>query len=236
MCYHVSMINENIEKLLAAQKIDKERLHLIHDLEKGKVKMELDKTMQMINNSKACLLQLESEAKTLQENYQKIAKIVADTLAQVEKANANSSEDLEVYSNYLSKLSMLEGQLSDIERRIIQKTSTFKNTTMDVAKASAVLKNITKMYDDAKNAGAPKIQALEQQFNEKVQGVDEKLMARYRAVRKSKGNDVKDVVVPLTGDHRCQGCFMDVPVAMVNKIKTNGWTTCDECGRIIYQA
>ena len=52
MCYHVSMINENIEKLLAAQKIDKERLHLIHDLEKGKVKMELDKTMQMINNSR----------------------------------------------------------------------------------------------------------------------------------------------------------------------------------------
>ena len=45
MCYHVSMINENIEKLLAAQKIDKERLHLIHDLEKGKVKMELDKTV-----------------------------------------------------------------------------------------------------------------------------------------------------------------------------------------------
>ena len=230
------MSKESIEKLLAAQKIDKERLQLIQNLEKGKVKMELDKTNQTINNSKASLLQLESEAKTLQDNYQKIAKIVADTLAQVEKANANHSEDLELYSDYLSKLSTLESQLSEIERRIVQKTAVFKSTTVDVAKASAMLKNITKMYEDAKGAGAPKIQALEQQFNEKAHGVDEKLLAKYRAIRKSKGGDTKDVVVPLTADNRCQGCCMDVPVAMVNKIKTDGWTTCDECGRIIYQA
>ena len=229
-------MNENIEKLLAAQKIDKERLRLIHNLEKGKVKVELDKTMQMINDSKACLLQLESEAKALQENYQKIAKIVSDTLAQVKQTNSTKSEDLELYSSYLSKLSMLEGQLSDIERRIMQKTATFKNTTVDVAKASAMFKNISKMYEDAKAEGAPKILALEKEFNEKVQGVDEKLLIKYRAIRKGKGNDVKDVVVPLTVDNRCQGCFMDVPVAMVNKIKTNGWTSCDECGRIIYQA
>ncbi|MBO4822972.1 MAG: hypothetical protein J5580_00130, partial [Clostridia bacterium] len=76
----------------------------------------------------------------------------------------------------------------------------------------------------------------EQAFNAKVQGVDEKLLMKYRAIRKSKGNDMKDVVVPLTLDNRCQGCFMDVPSAMVNKIKTDGWVTCDECGRIIYQA
>ncbi len=230
------MSNASIEKLLAAQKIDKERLQLIQSLEKGKAKVELDKTTQTINNSKASLLQLEADAKNLQDSYQKIAKIVADTLAQVEKTNANHSEDLELYSNYLSKLSVFEGQLADIERRIVQKTTAFKNTTMDVAKASAVLKNATKAYENVQAASAPKIQALEQQFNEKVQGVDEKLLTKYRAIRKNKGNDTKDVVVPLTADKRCQGCFMDVPVAMVNKIKTDGWTTCDECGRIIYQA
>ena len=173
---------------------------------------------------------------TQKDNYQKIAKIVADTLAQVKDANASQSEDLELYSNYLSKLSMLEGQLSDIERRIMQKTATFKSTTVDVAKASATLKNANKLYEDAKTANAPKIQALEKDFNNKVKSIDEKLVTKYRAVRKSKGGDTKDVVVPLTGDNRCQGCFMDVPMAIVSKIKTDGWATCDECGRIIYQA
>ena len=72
--------------------------------------------------------------------------------------------------------------------------------------------------------------------NESIKNVDEKLIAKYNAVRKSKGTDTKDVVVPLTGDNRCQGCFMDVPVATVNQIKTNGWAICEECGGIIYQA
>ncbi len=230
------MSNENIEKLLAAQKVDKERLQLIQNLEKGKVKMELDKTTKLINDSKVCLLGLEEEAKILEEKYQKIAKIVSDTLAQIDKANSSQSEDLESYNSFLSELTRSEGQLADIERLIGQKTATFKKTAADVMKATALLKNVTKMYEDAKAAASPKIQELEKQFSDMVKGIDEKLLARYQAVRKNKGFDAKDVVVPLTPDKRCQGCIMDVPVAMVNKINTNGWATCDECGRIIYQA
>lgn len=229
-------MNENIEKLLAAQKIDKERLQLIQNLEKGKIKMELDKTTKVINDSKVCLLGLEEEAKILEDKYQKIAKIVADTLAQIDKANSSQSEDLEKYNSFLSELTRAEGQLADIERLIGQKTAAFKKTAADVMKATALLKNVSKMYEDAKTAGSPKIKELEKQFNEKVKGIDEKLLNKYLAVRKSKGADIKDVVVPLTPDNRCQGCIMDVPVAMVNKINTNGWATCDECGRIIYQA
>ena len=188
------MSNANIEKLLAAQKIDKERLQLMQNLEKSKVKLELDKAKQTIENSKNSLLQLESEAKALQDSYQKFAKLVADTLAQMEKAQKSHSEDADLYDELLSKLTKTESQLSEIERRIVQKTNAFKTTSMEVAKSSAMLKNLTKMYEDAKASAAPKIQALEQQFNEKVQGVDEKLLARYRAIRKSKGSDIKDVV------------------------------------------
>lgn len=230
------MSNANIEKLLAAQKIDKERLQLLQNLEKGKVKMELDKAKQTIDNSKNALLQLEAEAKALQDNYQKFVKLVADTLAQLEQAQKSKSDDANLYDDFLSRLTKAESQLAEIERRITQKTNAFKTTSMEVARSSAMLKNLTKMFEDAKTAAMPKIQTLEQQFNEKVQGVDEKLLTKYRAIRKAKGNDIKDVVVSLTMDNRCQGCFMDVPSAMVNKIKTNGWVTCDECGRIIYQA
>lgn len=230
------MSNANIEKLLAAQKIDKERLQLIQGLEKGKIKTELDKAQQTIKNSKDNLLQLEADAKLLQDNYQKYAKIVTDTIAQVEKTKAGHSEDADLYNEFLLKLTKLEGQLSDIERRIQQKSNAYQTTVNDAQKSSVALKNYAKAYADAENSITPKINTLEKQFNEKVQGVDEKLLAKYRAIRKVRGNDVKDVVVPLTADNRCQGCFMDVPSAMVNKIKTDGWVTCDECGRIIYQA
>ena len=226
------MSNANIEKLLAAQKIDKERLQLKQAL--GKVKAEKDHAFQTINDAKDSLLKLEAEAKSLQDNYQKLAKMVADTLKQVEKANASHSEDLSLYNELFSKLNSLEVQLSEIERRINQKTNTFKTTSVEVAKASAMLKTISQKYEDAEKTYAPEIKALEQQFKEKVQGVDAKLLAKYLEVHESKAG--KNVVVPLTGDNRCQGCFMDVPVAIVNKIKNDGWATCDECGRIIYQA
>ena len=229
------MSNQSIEKLLLAQKIDKERLQLLQNLENGKVKKELDKTTKLINNSRTNVLQLDSDAKVLQENYQKISKIIAETLALVEKTNANQNEDLELYSNYLSKLSMLESQLADIERRIVQRTLTFKNIINELGKITNQQKNYLKMYEEEKSATAPRLQALEKQFNENIKGIDEKLVAKYNAVRKSKGGDAKDVVVPF-GDNRCQGCFMDVPVAIANQIKTNGWAICEECGRIIYQA
>ncbi len=230
------MSNQNIEKLLAAQKIDKERLQLVQNLENGKVKKELDRTNKLINDSRANVLQLDSDAKVLQENYQKISKIILETLTLIEKTNTKQSEDLELYSSYLSKLSMLESQLADIERRITQKSLAFNNIKNDLLKATSQQKTYLKMYETEKVAGAPKLEALEKQFNENIKGIDEKLIAKYGAVRKSNGGNTKDVVVPLTGDNRCQGCFMDVPVAIVNQIKTNGWATCEECGRIIYQA
>lgn len=231
------MSNANIEKLLAAQKVDRERLQLIQNLEKSKVKVELDKANKTLASSRVTLTQLENDAKDLQDNYQKFAKIINDTLVQVEKARSCNDTDVEHYDDFLSKLTKLEGQMADIERRIVQKTNTYKVLFNEVAKSSAIKKKYTEMFEEAKKDAAPKIQALEKQFNDMVKGIDEKLLAKYRAIRVNTGNSVKDVVVPLTADY-CPSCSTFVPGAMVNKIKTDGWVICDNsnCGRIIYQA
>ena len=229
-------MNAEIEKLLLAQKVDQERLRMIQSLEKGKEKSELDRVAHSINASKETLLRLEKDAQKLQDDYQKYAKVIVDTMQQLEKAQASHSEDAALYSDFLTKLTMLQGQLADIESRIAQKTAAFKTTSLDVAKASGVLKTLIQKYEAVKKIGEPKIKALEQEFAEKTKGINEKLLAKYAFARKSKGNDIKDVVVPLTVDNCCQGCFMNLPVAMVNKIKSEGWTVCDECGRIIYEA
>ena len=49
--------------------------------------------------------------------------VVTDTIAQVEKTKAGHSEDADLYNEILLKLTKLEGQLSDIERRIQQKSN-----------------------------------------------------------------------------------------------------------------
>ena len=225
----------SITKLLAAQKIDRERLELLQSLAKGSVKVELDKANQTIADSKKNLLQLEADAKSLKENYEKVSKIVTDTVALVKKANQANSNDMGEYGDYLSKLSILESQLADIERKIMEKSAAFKNTTVSVVKASEFVKKNSQLFEQQKQKTAAQVKVLDEQFDAAIKGVDEKLLAKYKAVRKSKAGDVKDVLVPLTADKRCQGCYMDVPAAITSKISADGWATCEECGRIIYK-
>lgn len=225
----------SITKLLAAQKIDRERLELLQSLAKGSVKVELDKANQTIADSKKNLLQLETDAKSLKENYEKVSKIVADTVALVKKANQTKSNDMGEYGDYLSKLSILESQLADIERKIMEKSAAFKSATVSAVKASEFVKKNSQLFEQQKQKTADQVKVLDEQFDAAIKGVDEKLLAKYKAVRKSKAGDVKDVLVPLTADKRCQGCYMDVPAAITSKISADGWATCEECGRIIYK-
>ncbi len=229
-------MNASITKLLTAQKIDHERLVLLQALTKGSVKVELDKANQTIVDSKKNLLQLEADAKNLKDNYEKVSKIITETLALVKQANQAQSQDMGEYGDYLSKLSILESQLADIERKIMEKSSAFKNATVSVVKASDFVKKNLPTYEQQKQQTDVQVKALEKQFAEATNEVDEKLLAKYKAARKSKVGDVKDVLVPLTADRRCQGCYMDVPAAITSKISADGWALCEECGRIIYKA
>lgn len=225
----------SISKLLEAQKVDKERLELLLSLEKGNIKVERDKARSNIDESKALLLKLDAEAQTLQEYYKKIEKSLTDTLALIEKAKKAHHEDIAEYDGYHADLCKLEGQLADTERKIEEKTAAFKATTLSVMKAQEFIKKTEKLYEEQKQKVADKLQVLEQNFAEKSKGVDEKLLAKYKAIRKSKADSAKDVVVPLTDDNRCYGCYMDVPRATISKIDTSGWAVCEECGRIIYK-
>lgn len=224
----------SISQLLKAQKVDKERLIVLANLAKGPAKTELDKAQRTIDDAKAYLLQLENDAKTLQENFKKIAKILNDTMAAVQKAKQAPHQNLAEYDEYHAKLSTMEGQLADIERRITEKMAAFKNTTLTVMRATESVSKNKKAYETQKQTVMTKVQELEQEFTAQVKGVDEKLLTKYQAVRRAKNGDTKDVVVPLV-DKRCQGCYMDVPAAIISKIDTNGWATCEECGRIIYK-
>lgn len=224
----------SIAKLLEAQKVDKERLELLLSLEKGKIKVERDKAQAQIDGSKELLLKLDAEAQNLQDYYKKIAKNLTDTLALVEQANKAHHEDIAEYDGYHTDLCKLEGQLADTERKIAEKATAFKATTLSVMKAKEFIKKTDPLYEEQKQKIAGQVKTLEQKFAEKCQGIDEKLLTKYKAIRKSKSGDAKDVVVPLT-DNRCYGCYMEVPRATISKMDVGGWAVCEECGRIIYK-
>ena len=225
----------DIAKLLEAQKTDKERLTLSLSIERGSVKLELDRAMKTIADTKNTLLALESDAKTLQDNFNRIEKVLTETINTLAKAKKSGAEDIGEFGSLLSRLSILEGQLADMERKISEKTSAFKNATMAVIRSQEVVKKHTEAFEKQKASIAGKLNELKAKFDAQSQGIDEKLIAKYNAIRKQKGSDTKDVVVPVTADNRCGGCIMEIPLSQVSKISASGWAVCEECNRIIYK-
>ncbi len=224
----------DISKLLEAQKIDKKRIDLLMSIEKGDVKNDLDNASQTVKNSKTALLTLEAEAKDVRANFDRLEKVLKETLKSVEEAKKDKDGDVGNLGSLLSRVSILEGQLSEMAKRIAEKVAAFKNTTIAAMQASEVVKKKTEMFEKQKAGLADQVKVLEKEFEAKVKDINEKLVSKYKAIRKQKNEDSKDVVVPIV-DERCGGCYMEMPRAIISKVDAEGWGICEECRRIVFK-
>lgn len=232
-------MNAEIEKLLNAQKIDNQRLQKEREIEM--IKHKTLKAAKDFNEARVQLDQLETDAQNLQKDYQTAAKNVEEILTELEKAQKDQCEDASFFESLKTDLNYYSSRLSGIAEKILEKCKIYKTKLPEAEKSRNDCNQLKQAYAEKKKTVDPETQSLEKQFNEAVQGINDELIKTYRTVRKSKGNDGKNVVVPLIAGNQCEGCckdghFMDVSVATINKIKTNGWAVCEECGRILYQA
>jgi predicted nucleic acid-binding Zn-ribbon protein len=224
----------DISKLLDAQKTDKERLSLLLSLEQSDTKCELDAAKRIANDAKTKLLSLDEEAGNLKQNFARLGRVVEETVKLVENAK-KSGGDVGEFNSALSRLSILEGHLADIERKISEKTAAFNLTYQSGARAQSVARSRMEEFEKQKLSLKGKLDELDTKFETQMKGVPPDLAAKYRTVRKQKAGDTKDIVVQVVPDNRCGGCYMEVSLSHINQIASNGWTTCEECGRVIYK-
>jgi predicted nucleic acid-binding Zn-ribbon protein len=230
------MDKKDIETLLEAQAVDRERLTLINSVYGGVAKRNLDSATKLLTGTKENLLALESDAQNLTATFNKIAKAINDTIKVIddEKLKSEDDEDAGTFGSLLSKISILEGQLSNIERQISDKSAAFERAKETVAIAQRTIQNTTAEFEKQKNSIKDTVADLDAKFEKTIKTVDEKLSARYKNIRRQKGTDPKDIVVPMTADSRCGGCYFEIPLSQISKIKMNGCIVCEECSKIIY--
>jgi hypothetical protein len=129
----------SIEKLLEAQSIDRERLILINSVENGITKRNFDSANKLIANTKESLLALEAEARAILDNFARIGRVLEETVNTINREKSNAGgEDAGNFGSLLSRVSILEGQLADMERRIRDKTAAFDNARVAAAKATKI--------------------------------------------------------------------------------------------------
>ena len=222
------------------QEKDKERIVLLHTVEFGAVKREIDQATRTLNDARQSLLVLENDAKGLQSSYTALSKTLQDLLDKIGKLNKTTPKDegeiqkaTTAISEMLSKLDAIEGQLETVSKSIAAKTKLFKDKWDAAARAQFTYKNLTPKYEEQIAKIKPQLDKIEAELAVIAKTIDKALLDKYKSRRKNEQTD-KDIVVKTT-DGRCGGCYFEMPLSLIHKISTNGYIVCEECGRIIYK-
>jgi predicted nucleic acid-binding Zn-ribbon protein len=233
-----------IKELLTYQAKDKERLAVLAGVDGGKVKRELDACNRGIAESKQALLGLENDAKILVGMFESASKNLGeifDRISQFNKSMESDKTEDELASAHsyvsalLARVNGYESQLEDVSRKIASKTAQFEDGKASLQNASKRVGLLQAEYEKQRKEIEPKLTEFERELKKLESSVDKVLLEKYaKARRNDKSGKVVDVVVPLSSN-RCGGCYFEMPLSQVHSISTNGYITCEECGKIIFK-
>ncbi|MDR0462396.1 MAG: hypothetical protein LBG88_03670 [Christensenellaceae bacterium] len=230
-----------IKNLLDYQQKDKRRLGIIHTVEHGPVKREINSATIILNDSRQSLLDLENDAKNLQNGYNSTSKTLQDLLNKVSGLSKSTPKDeAEIQSTtaqireLLAKIETVEAQLESIAKNISAKSELFEKQKNAVVKAQTTIKNLTPQYEAQLGKIKPDVAKIEVELDAIARTIDKVLLEKYKNKRKADKNGTADIVVPVSHG-RCGGCNFEMPLSLTHKIATDGYIICEECGKIIYK-
>lgn len=222
-----------IDKILKYQDLDRQ----IRSLEKESSNMEekqiMNKMIAYVKDAQNKSAQLESQAKQLVDDYQKVKSeydLALKNIQNLVDSKTQNDRTVNLINTYSSDLYMLERKLNIIvnkSQEILKQFSVAKN---NVLKAKQKHKECKEKYDSKINAINPKIEKLRQEQKKLEPEIDEKALAKYKNVL---NDNIFPVFVPVAGN-LCGGCRMEIPMGKMDKLKNDGYIVCEQCGRFIY--
>ncbi len=222
-----------IDKILKYQDLDRQ----IRALEKESSNMEekqiMNKMIAYVKDAQNKSAQLESQAKQLVDDYQKVKSeydLALKNIQNLVDSKTQNDRTVNLINTYSSDLYMLERKLNIIvnkSQEILKQFSVAKN---NVLKAKQKHKECKEKYDSKINAINPKIEKLRQEQKKLEPEIDEKALAKYKNVL---NDNIFPVFVPVAGN-LCGGCRMEIPMGKMDKLKNDGFIVCEQCGRFIY--
>lgn len=227
------------EKILEYQKLDGKILSLKRSLEKNEAKIALNKVIYMVKEAQAKLLELENKAKNLIEDYNLSKKNYEEAfnkINNISKLNVNTLQE-DLATNYLEECNAILSNLSTLERTLSMQAENINSIIKNFEICRNNIVNLKQKYKELKEKVeenqlkiTPEINTIQSKMNEIEQQINEKLLNNYKHLRQDK---IFPVFVPLN-NNACGGCSMELPSALMNKLKENGYLECEQCRRYIY--
>lgn len=147
----------------------------------------------------------------------------ADDIATVQEGLKQIQRTCDLLSRYEQELQKLR---KDADTRDRQQ----REIRVRAAKVKAEFDQLRSQYDQKFKAQKQKLDQLKATAAQEADGIDPKLMTRYKEIRKH----CFPPMALLSGD-RCGGCNMSLPSVVMRDIHSGEkLVECDNCGRIIF--
>lgn len=225
--------------LLEYQKLDGKLLLLKRDLEKNEAKLTLNKVVALVKDSQNKLIELEAKAKASIQEFQKnkadyenayseLAKLTKQDVEKLSESQIN--ENMEKANQLVSALSSLERALSSQAESINNIIKNFEVCRNNIVTYRQKYKESKTKCDQLEISIKPKVEEIKKQMHSLEKDIDATLLAKYKQIRQDR---IFPVFVPLN-NNACGGCSMEMPAALMEKLKSKGYLECEQCRRYIY--
>ena len=228
-----------INKILEYQKYDMKMFKLEKSLEERPDRQNALKLQASIKNMENSIVKMDKE---LQDYNQQIAKVRQSMQEIIEKVNAlvsrsNSADkqdefdDIMVNSDkLLDELSIFEKEADVIKKKIDaihESYAKFKEKYKDEVKKYTETKN---RYTEWKKSIEPQAIEIKKALNLLEKDLHGEIFEKYKSLR---NNKIMPAIVHLMGETQCGGCYMELSVGCLTKLRDNKITECENCGRLI---
>lgn len=227
------------EKMLEYQKLDGNLLALEREVENDPAKQNLMRAMSLAKDSQSQLISLDETASKAIKDYESGKKEFEKYFAELDNFNKEdfSSLSAEDLNAKLDEINALSTKLASLERglslqaenigKIIKNSDHFKKSIIINKQKYNENKEV---FEEKSRKYTPQIEKLKKQMLEMEKEIDPKFLAKYKHLRQDR---IFPIFVPLNGNS-CGGCSMEIPSALMNKLKINGYLECEQCRRYVY--
>ena len=218
---------------------------------------QIDSRMESIENELSLMLEPLVEEKEFQEvscSYERIEKKRKEAehmqkVAEMELSSIESEKkaiEKKLYSGKVTnskELLQLEKEIQQIQKKRdvldekilkgmeiveqLEKESLFKKKEMEVAKTS--LEIAQKKREGEKISLLQALDELKRKRENQLQAINLELIDLYLSLKEKKDG----IAVAKVEHQACSGCFMEIPGALIQKVRSLEMVICSSCGRIL---
>lgn len=227
----------DIKKLLEYQSIDVERRNEIKRFQGLDIVKNYNKQRLIIQQATAAVSKLNKDAEetvkqmnSVTERYLEVVELIKDAEKNLVDIEDENEADFYIknISNYVASLERLAEEAKKVSEKIVKQRADY-NKFMDAGKNAT--QEGKKMQDEYK-AELDKSKAVRAGFEAKLTALAKNInpedLSRYNQIAK----DDKYPPIHILKNNYCF-CRIEMPGSITQKVKSEGWCICPDCGRIL---